>query len=369
MKLFCIHPGATFSTADVHNGIVRGLEKQGHEVLRYNLDGRIYQSGAWLQWCYRQAKKGGVQTDKPNPGDVLYHACGDAILKALHHECEWVIIFSAMYFPKYIIKAMKRAGLKVGIVLTESPYDDALQAEIISIADIAWTHERTSVDFLKLGNPNTKYLPHAFDAEIHDVFAKIYFEVPSHDVVFVGTGFQERIDLLSATDWNGIDFGLYGSWTLLGARSKLRRQLKGTEIENKATAALYRAAKIGLNIYRTSKGFGRYTEKVERAESISLRAYELAACGLFYLTDYRKEAEEVFGGLVPVYRNASELRELINMYLEDEDERNRIASLLPKAVEGHTWDARAAQVVEDIQELEKRRVQWRDITEKKVKST
>jgi glycosyltransferase involved in cell wall biosynthesis len=369
MKLFCIHPGATFSTADVHNGVVRGLEKQGHTVLRYNLDGRIYQSGAWLNWCYRQAKKGGLQTDRPNIADTLYHACGDAILKALHHECEWVIIFSAMYFPKYIIKAMKRAGLKVGIVLTESPYDDVMQADIISIADIAWTHERTSVDFLRLANPSTQYLPHAFDVDIHEVFGGLEMGVPSHDVVFVGTGFQERVDLLTATDWSGIDFGLYGSWTLLGGRSKLRRLLKGSEIENKATAALYRAAKIGLNIYRKSKGFGRYTEKIERAESVSLRAYELAACGLFHFSDYRKEAEEIFGGLVPVYRDAAELRELIDMYLNDEDERRRIASLLPKAVEGHTWDARATQIVNDIKSLDEGRTKWRDITANQARST
>lgn len=369
MKLFCIHPGSTYSTADVYNGLVRALAKQGHEILRFNLDRRIYQSGAWLHWCWKQATKAGLKTEKPNPGDVLYHACGDSILKALHHECEWIIIFSSMYFPRYIIKAMKRAGFKVGVVLTESPYDDTQQSEIVSVVDIAWTHERTSVEYLKLANPNTKYLAHAFDAEIHDAYGAPDFEVPAHDVVFVGTGFQERIDLLSATDWSGINLGLYGSWTLLGARAKLRRHIKATETENKTTAALYKAAKIGLNIYRTSKGFGRYAEKIERAESMSLRAYELAACGLFHFTDYRQEAEEIFGGLVPVYRNAQELRELIDIYLNNEDERLRIASLLPKAVEGHTWDVRARQLIEDIESLEEGRNKWRDTTAKKAKST
>lgn len=369
MKLFCIHPGASYSTADVYNGLVRALSKQGHEILRFNLDNRIYQSGAWLEWCWKQAKKAGLKKEKPNPGDVLYHACGDAILKALHHECEWIIVFSAMYFPKYIIKAMKRAGFKVGVVLTESPYDDVQQSEIVAVADIAWTHERTSVEYLRLANPNTHYLAHAFDEEIHDVFRAIDFDVPAHDVVFVGTGFQERIDLLSATDWGGINFGLYGSWTLLGARAKLRQRIKATEVDNKVTAALYKASKIGLNIYRTSKGFGRYAEKIERAESMSLRAYELAACGLFHFTDYRKEADEIFGGLVPVYRNATELRELIDIYLGNEDERKRISSLLPKAVEGHTWDVRARQLIEDIETLEEGRNKWRDTTAKKAKST
>ena len=135
-------------------------------------------------------------------------------------------------------------------------------------------------------------------------------------MVFVGTGFQERIEVLKDVDWDDIDFGLYGIWSLLGARSKLRRYIRAKEIENDVTASLYRKAKIGLNIYRTSKGFGRYTNKIEHAESANLRAYELAACGLFHVSTYRKEVEEIFGDLVPTFESSAELEAIVRDYLE-----------------------------------------------------
>lgn len=349
MKLFTIHPGASFSTADVYNGMVRGLERLGVEVLRYNLDGRIYQSGAWLNWCWKQAKKAGVKMDKPTTGDVLYHACGDVILKALHHECEWVVIFSGMYFPTYFVKALKRAGLKVAVILTESPYDDEKQAAFISHCDVAWTHERVSLETLRLANPNVFYLPHAYDAEIHKFMAVASDQpVSSHDVVFVGTGFRERIETLSAVDWNGIDIGIYGSWVLVGSRSKLRPFIRSTEIENAVAASLYRRANIGLNMYRESKGFGRFAPKIEKAESMNLRGYELAACGLFHISSYRAEVEEIFGDLVPTYDDARDLEDKIRAYLADPAERDRVARLLPEKVKGHTWDDRAKSFMNDL---------------------
>ena len=348
MKLFAIHPGASVSTADVYNGLVRALRRQEHEVIPFQLDTRIFQSGSWLHWCYKNTIKAGIKMEKPSPADVLYHACGDAVTRALHHECEWMVVVSAMYFPKFFLKIAKRAGIKIALVLTESPYDDEAQLELAPFADVIFTHERTSVPLFQSANPETYYMPHAYDPDIHRLRATNEDKIPAHDVVFVGTGFQERIDLLTAVDWTGTDFGLYGSWTLLGSRAKLRKYLRAREIENDVAASLYHRAKIGLNIHRTSKGFGRHTEKIETAESLNPRSYELAACGLFHFSDWRAELTEIFGDLVPTYRNHQELEELIAKYKDDPKARARIANELPAAVAGHTWDHRAEQLIRRI---------------------
>ena len=58
--------------------------------------------------------------------------------------------------------------------------------------------------------PNTHYLPVGYDPAQHG--PQMNGEAPAHDVVFVGTGFESRVALLSQVDWSGIDLGLYGAW-------------------------------------------------------------------------------------------------------------------------------------------------------------
>ena len=57
MKLFCIQPGASTSTADVYTGLVGGLKELGHEIIYYQLDTRLSRAGAWLDYCWKEAKK------------------------------------------------------------------------------------------------------------------------------------------------------------------------------------------------------------------------------------------------------------------------------------------------------------------------
>ena len=45
MRLLCVQPGASYSTADVFNGMVKSLRNQGHDIVQYALDSRI---GIWL---------------------------------------------------------------------------------------------------------------------------------------------------------------------------------------------------------------------------------------------------------------------------------------------------------------------------------
>ena len=351
MKICVIHPGASTSISDVHDGLLSGLKENGHEVIRYNLGQRIARAAQFLHFVYRKAKKAGKKVEKPNIADVLYQAGGDAIIRILHHNPEWTIVVSGMYYPKYMLRLLKNASLRVGLLLTESPYDDEHQEKLASWATVVWTNERTSVERLRIANPNTFYLPHAFDPSKHKPESDpIDADVPAHDVVFVGTCFQERIELLERVDWTGIDLGLYGNWDELGPNSKLKPFVRGEDTPNQVTAALYRKAKIGLNLYRQSKGFGKNTARIDGAESLNPRAYELAACGAFHLSDYREEVGELFGKLVPTFTDAGSLEGQIRRWLLDDIGRARISAQLPKAIEGHHWHNRAKDVIDTLEE-------------------
>lgn len=345
MRLIAVHPGASYSTADVFDGLVGALRARGHELLPYQLDMRIARSASWLLYNWRQAKRAAPDLARPTTADIVYQAGLEAIHRALRADCEWVLVVSGMFLHPDILVMLRRAGRRIALVFTESPYDDADQAKVAPLADICWTNERASVPVLRRANPNAHYLPHAYDPTRHRPSTDAdESAVPAHDVVFVGTLFAERQELLSAVDWSGIDLGIYGQQPYLGSRARLRAHIAGGITDNATTAALYRKAKIGLNLYRTSMGFGRLAPRVIGAESLNPRALELAAAGCFTVSDDRAEVREVFGTLVPTFRDARELEETVRAWLSDDAGRERVSMRLPTAIAGHTFAARAAQI-------------------------
>lgn len=352
MKLLCVQPGASYATADVHDGLVGALRQQGHEIVGYQLDQRIDRAGGWLKYCW---EKGGKTAAKPTPADIVYLASVGVIERALRHQPDWVLVFSGMYFHPDVFVMLRRAGIRGGLILSESPYDLHQEMQVAPLVDVVWTNERSCVTALRHQNLMTFYLPHAYDPEKHRPFVDAGFDddVPAHDVVFVGSGFQERVELLSAVDWRGIDFGLYGAWESLPPRHRLRKHLRGKVVDNATAAALYRRAKISLNLYRTSIGFGRYAPRIERADSLNPRAYELAACGAFHLSDPRPEVLETFGAAVPTFRNPREAGDLIRRFLADDVARREHATRARRAIAPHTFAARAAQLTADLARVQR----------------
>lgn len=347
MKVLLCQPGASYATEDVYRGLLAAMRRAGLEVITYQLDGRIEHAGAWLRLAWRRKRQLDPGAPKPTPADVQYQASVGMIERALRHMPDWIIIVSAMYFHPDVIVMLKRAGFKLGIVFTESPYDDARQVRLAPWADVVWTHERGSLERFRQAQPHSYYLRHAIDPERHRP-GPAPAGTPAHDVVFVGTGFGERCEALAAVDWEGVDLGLYGTWSLLGSRSKLRRYVRGGVMDNAVAVDLYRAAAIGLNLHRTSMGFGRDAPRTMRGQSVNPRALELAACGVFTISDYRPEVDELFGDLVPTFSDPEELGEIARAWLADVDGRRRIARHLPDAVRAETFDARVEQMLADI---------------------
>jgi spore maturation protein CgeB len=337
MRLLVVHPGATWATADVHAGLVAGLAAGGHTVTEYALAGRLEASRVLLEYLWRkQVRHGGpLQDTRPTPADVQYQAGQGLLERALRDEADWVLVVCAAYLhPDWLILA-RRAGLRLAAVFTESPYDDPEQAKIAGRFDVCFTNERTSVARLRAANPATHYLPAAYDPAAHG--SHLNGSAPAHDVVFVGSGFDSRIALLSAVDWGGIDLGLYGAWDDLAPNHPLRRHVREGLVDNARAGALYRKAKIALNLYRATGGVP--------AESLNPRAYELAADGVFTLSHPRAEVEERFGDRVATFESAADLSSLVRHLLQVPGDLAHVARGLPALVTDDTYRHRAAQLV------------------------
>ena len=352
MKVLFVEPGASWSTADVSAGLMDGLASHGVDLVRYRLDQRIDRSHRWLYSNWRRTKKVNPAIERPTDADVFYQAGVGALEMGLRHAVDCVVVVSAMFLHPDVLILMKRAGLRVVVLFTESPYDHAQELRVARLVDGCWTNERTAVASFRAVNPKSGYLPHAWHADRHRPGPQPGDDqVHAHDVVFVGTGFEERIAWLSAIDWSGIDVGIYGQWSSVGSRHRLRASIRGGVVDPATTAALYRRAKVGLNLYRTSKGWGKGADQIARADSLNPRAYELARCGAFHLSGARAEVREVFGSLVPTVETPDEASVAIRRWLADDAGRAEVAKQLPACVAESSWRHRSAQVIGDLQTL------------------
>lgn len=339
MKLLCVHPGASYATGDVYDGYARALAAQGHEVLPYNLERRIDDAAVYYAAQHRKQRAG-----RPEWARVVWRASVDAVAFALAHQPDWVLVFSGMLFHPDMLVLMRRAGIRTALILSESPYDDYEQMRIAGVPDVVFTNERASVATLRQVQPHTHYLPHAFDPERSNPDLPIPDDTPRHDVLFIGTLFEERIALLEAVDWSGIDFAIYGNPKLLPSRHRLRKHVRGGVVPNARAQQMYRAAKINLNPYRTSMGYGIGVAHIARAESLNPRALELAACGAFQLSDYRAEQHAVFGNSLTTYTDAAGLEEQVRFWLQWPTLRDHNTAAARIRIAEHTYAARAAQL-------------------------
>jgi GT2 family glycosyltransferase/spore maturation protein CgeB len=97
------------------------------------------------------------------------------------------------------------------------------------------------------------------------------------------------------------------------------------------------------DIYASSKLVIDDSHPVTREwNSLNSRVFDVLASGRLVLTNCEGGAEELFGGRLPSFSTQAELHELIDRYMENPDERERLASeLQAEVLEHHTYSRRA----------------------------
>jgi glycosyltransferase involved in cell wall biosynthesis len=371
MRILLVHSGAPFSTGDVYTGLKYGLETAGHDIVEYRLDLRIEEAyDLQKRRNHRNRRADKKIKITPMMPDVIKLASMPLLEAALTVMPHWIVVVSGMVLHPDTMILLKRMDAPMALVLTESPYDDDKQARRTPLFNLTTTNERASVDLFKrwhresngqIGTQDIVYLPHAYDPNVHhpniEIDPKTDKQVEAHDVVFVGSGFSERVEMLEGVNWDrlGVNFGLYGHWPYLRRKSPLRPFLHNHIVPNAITAALYSKAKLGLNLYRQSAGTSRNALRISGAESLNPRALELAAIGCPYISDYRPEVGEVFGDWVPTFNSPEEMERLIADLMNDDARRAEIGRQLCVLSQSWTYKERGEQLGSLLEQYTRRR--------------
>lgn len=329
MRILLVYPGHSHSTLDVARGYHGALKRTSHQIFHINHHHNI--------GFYKHACKTWEEIDegfKSSMNNILWLASNDVIAKAVELlPLDLILMITGTFVhPRAYACLRYKLDLPLALILTESPYQDATQGEFAGVADVTFTNDRASMEYLKQFGP-ISYLPHSWDPKRHHPrkVGKDY----QYDVFFLGTMFKEREDLFEAINWDGIHKKIDG---VKVEELEDATQLKGM-MSNEEVAKYYCGSKITLNPHR-----GRALTL--QPHSLGPRTYEVAACGAFQLvSNNRAELHEVFGDVLPTFEGAADLEDKIHYFLAHDRQREFRAEESRRLVRECTFDHRLKRII------------------------
>jgi len=170
---------------------------------------------------------------------------------------------------------------------------------------------------------NAPYLPVAGDPDIHREIIPVNKRKYICDLSFIGSHQPNREKIL--TEIADYDIKVWGyRWKNIDKNSSLYPEIQENIIKgNKTVKGAYEMckyfnlSKINLNMHHPQAVKG----------GINLRVFEVLLTNSFLVSDYQEGIEKLFklNKEIVCYNNVKELRESIDYYLRNEDERLKIA--------------------------------------------
>ena len=194
----------------------------------------------------------------------------------------------------------------------------------------------------KKGIANVGYLPLATDPGKYKKVGLSQKEKQEYalDICFVGWPLPNRVEVFE--NLSGFKLGVFGDgWKDWHRFKKSPIYYKGKAIGEKVLK-IYSSSKIVLNMHHPQSVLG-----------VNTRTFDILACGAFELVDFKPELEKLFvlGDEIVCYKNIGELKGLIKFYLENEEERRRIAKRgMDKVLSCHTWHNRIKGLIAALSE-------------------
>jgi len=167
-------------------------------------------------------------------------------------------------------------------------------------------------------------------------------DAPAHELLFMANGRSTGRPIIEDLLPTDHELAVYGTnWKPEALEARHHR---GENVTAQRVAAYYAAADIVLNDHWVD---------MRREGMLSNRLFDASAAGAFIISDDVAGIEEVFDGGVAVYRDAADLRRLVDHYLAHPEERRAMAARAHAAVlRQHTFDHRVEELLAALAPLE-----------------
>lgn len=337
MRILTVEPGPAFSVADVHRGWLRAFQRTGNQTRNFNLADRINFCENAIRGKVSEAEKG--------------HVAARMVAEQLRATCfdywpDLIVIFSAFLVPPETFDIIRSRGIRIAVILTESPYEDPSQQPIAARSDLAFINDPTNLEQYRQTQPNTWYSPQAYDPEVH--YRRPVADDLRSDFAWVGTAFPSRIAFFEQVDWTGIDVALAGNWQQLDPNSPLQNFLVHDSeacFSNDATADLYSSTHVSANLYRKESAEG-----FDVGWAMGPREIELAATGTFFLREPRPESDQILS-MLPSFTTPEEFGEKLRWFLAHPEQREQAALKARTAVADRTFDNNVKHLLDRVSAL------------------
>ena len=256
-----------------------------------------------------------------------------------------LVIAQAPITPKYL-EELREEGITTVFWFVEDFRVMQYWKEIAPYYDFFFTIQRGKFfeELENMGVKNYKYLPLCASPDVHRPLNLSLEEQEYYgsDISFVGAGYYNRRHFFKGL----IDMNLkiWGSeWDMNSALSPYI-QRNAQRIETEEVIKIYNATKININLHSSPY----YKDINPHGDFVNPRTFEIACCGAFQLVDKRKEIPHLFevGKEIIWFENINDLREKINYYLKNRDERIKIAvRARQRVLNEHTYDKRMEEML------------------------
>ena len=160
-----------------------------------------------------------------------------------------------------------------------------------------------------------------------------------HDMIFLGNARESRPDgraIVGDMIRTGLDFKVWGN---LWERILPKKNYGGRYWDYGRLEELYAGAKITLNDHHPD---------MEREGFVSNKVFDILASGGFVISGKNKGLAPLFEDSVPEYESSEHLKELVEYYLENPEERLRLMAKGLKIARSHTYAERAMQFTKEL---------------------
>ncbi|MEM3373806.1 MAG: glycosyltransferase [Candidatus Woesearchaeota archaeon] len=266
------------------------------------------------------------------------------VFQATRYKPDLVLVNKGESILPKTIEKIKKIDCKAVSWNPDEPFgylDSFNRIENVSEYDAYFTYDKQYLNPLKKLNKNVFHLPPGADPfEVHKEVMELEKRKFSADLCLVGTAYKNRIELLSK--FSNYKLKLAGpKWDK--APKKLAEQAL-PRVSIREMVSMFNESKIVLNHYGESKYF----------IVPNPRTFEIPASRSFQLTNMSREVEDYFkpNKEIVVYKDEQEFKELVDYYLDDDQERNEIAQKgYERVLKEHTMENRIKKMLDVLDKI------------------